>query len=70
MKENQSTKKANHVYYVVQTQPVLRTCAITFEKDRAEKLSLYIKKLTGVKGKIVEFSKNELQELDFSPLVR
>ena len=69
MKEN-SPNKSNHVYYVVQTQPLLRTCAVTFSKEKARKLSLFVKEITGVPGKVIKFSKQELQELDFNPLVR
>lgn len=57
--------KFETIFYVVQTQPVLKTCGFTFDKTVAKKMRQKIGQLTGVPGKIIEFSREELKELNF-----
>lgn len=53
------------VYFVVQTYPLFKTCGITFDKRRADALVFLIKKLTGQEGKIIQFTREELEELNY-----
>lgn len=55
----------NSVFYIVQTAPVFKTCGYTFEKSIAKKVAKVIQKYTGTPGRIVEFSREELDKLAF-----
>jgi ribosomal protein S6 len=64
------TKRFKKVYYIVQTAPVLKTCGHTFSPQKAEALAQFVGQLTGQKGKIVEFTRNELRKLNYNPVSR
>lgn len=53
------------VYYVAQTQPKLQICGFTFDKREAEQMSLEVKKVTGAKGKIIMFTRNQIKRLNY-----
>jgi hypothetical protein len=64
---NQKTpKKFKTIYYIVQTTPVLKTCGQTFSPEVAEKLAIYVGQVTGAKAKIIQFTREELKELNYN----
>jgi hypothetical protein len=56
-------KQFKTIFYVVQTRPILKTCGYTFDSKVANKMAWKIKQLTGVRGKVIEFSRDELSAL-------
>lgn len=62
--------KANYnqfkvMYCIVQTRPLLSLCGITFTEEVAEDLAEYVGSVTGTKGKVISFTREELQTLDY-----
>lgn len=55
-----------NVYYVVQVLPKFNVCGYTFTKEQANQMSREVRKYTGVPGRIIEFSREQLQELDLT----
>lgn len=58
-------KEFSKVYYIVQTKPFLRTCGYSFSRKQAQAIAKDIRLLTGEKGKVIEFSRDELKDLEF-----
>lgn len=54
------------VYYIVQVVPLFKICGFTFDSKEAKALSKLVKKETGLPGRVIEFSRESLQELDFA----
>lgn len=58
-------KQFSNVYYIVQTSPIMHTCGFTFSLARAKNLAKLVYQQTGEPGKIITFSRDELQELGY-----
>lgn len=66
MQDQMTKKKFKKIFYVVQTKPVLKTCGYTFNPKVAAHMAKKVGELTGVKGKIIEFTRDELDNLAFN----
>ena len=58
-------KKFSKVFYILQTRPKLRVCGYAFNKREARYVADEIQIVTGKKGRIVEFTRNELEDLGY-----
>jgi hypothetical protein len=59
------TKKWKKVYFVIQTYPFFQTCGFTFSRKYADSIASQIGHLTGTKGRVVDFTRENLKKLDF-----
>lgn len=59
-------KTFEKAYYVVQVHPAFHVCGVTDTLLKAQKIAIAVKKMTGVVGKVVSFSREHLEELDYA----
>lgn len=58
-------KRFKEVYYIIQTQPLYKVCGFCFNREDAETLAQAVETLTGVKGKVISFTREELKKLNY-----
>lgn len=62
---NNKSKKFKKIYYIIQTTPIFKTCGYAFSKQTADFVAEQVLLLTGQRGKVVEFDREELKDLNF-----
>lgn len=63
-------KRFNKVYYVIQTAPRFKVCGHSFSKKFAQFVASQIQPLTGEKGHVISFTREELQKLGYTQVKR
>jgi hypothetical protein len=53
------------VYYIIQTNPVLKICGYSLTKENAERGKTQVERITGSKSVILEFKRSDLLELNY-----
>ncbi|MGL5923710.1 hypothetical protein [Chroococcidiopsis sp.] len=59
------TPRFTRVFYVAQVTPIIKICGYTFTLQEAELLSETIRHVTGTAGRIIEFSREEIESYEF-----
>jgi hypothetical protein len=59
------TLRFSRVFYVAQTTPIFKICGYTFTLHEAESISGAILQVTGVAGRIIEFSRDDIESYGF-----
>lgn len=54
------------VYYIVQVVPLFKICGHTFDPKEAKALSKLVHRETGLAGRVIEFSRENLEELGYA----
>lgn len=59
-------KQFKKVYFVIQTIPHFSVCGYCFNKKEAEEVAKYVNMVTGTSGRVISFTRKQIQELNFN----